>query len=129
MEAQYLLFLDIQHSLHQRNLIKLFLQSEHDHGRNSTTSMHMQRGIVDFEVLTAIRIYKTLINNVNKYSIKCLIIKKFMIFHLRSYGPVKPSYVTRMSTKIVYTMCNKFVIVALLTLHNMVKIVSCSEHC
>lgn len=52
MEAQYLLSLDIPRSLHQRNLTKLFLQSKHDHGKSSMTLMRMQRGIMDFEVLT-----------------------------------------------------------------------------
>lgn len=58
MEAQYLLFFGIEHSLHRRNLTKSFLQSEHDHGKNSMTSVRMQRGIVDFEVLTGIKIYE-----------------------------------------------------------------------
>jgi len=56
MEAQYLLFFDIQRSFHRRNLIKLFLQSEHDHGRNSMTLVYMQRGTMGFEVLTARKI-------------------------------------------------------------------------
>lgn len=129
MAVLYQLIFGNLHSLVQRNRLTWSPRVVFGYRRTSKTLLCMPKGKMDFGV-SAVKQNTIIISppNPDLTSLFEMMSTQIRDSHLRSYTPIEPTHVARMSAEFVHSIHNKFMVVHLFTLYNMIKIVLSCEH-